>query len=256
MKEKNMNDISKKDKIDITMTAVLRPSIFSETLIKIKEHVCHGEEDRYRLIINIDPIGEDVDPFKMIKIAKKNFNNVKYNIADKPSFPHAVKWTWSQVEAPYVFHWEDDVNILHDIDIDHMISILKGYPKVSSLRLFKQATPKKNIFQVFNCRWKYQKEGFFIGTDWKKQFGLNPILIKREFVQEAVPRMVDHTNPEKQFRYSQKYMRPLIRKWEYAIYSIPGAPRMIDGRKGQKWKNQMGVDKPGGGKTFTEWVRE
>ena len=250
-----MNNIYK-DKIDITMTAVLRPTILSETLIKIKKHVCKGEEDRYRLIINIDPVGEDVDPIKVIKTAKKNFNNVIYNVADKPSFPHAVKWVWSQVEAPYVLHWEDDVNILHDIDIDDMISILKKYKDLSTLRLYKAATPKKKRFHTFACNWIYKPEGFYIASDWKKQFGLNPILIKSEFIKEALPRMVVDTNPEKQFRYSRKYMRSLIKKWKYGLYTKPGAPRMIDGRKGQKWKNQMGVDKPGGGKTFIEWVRK
>ena len=250
-----MSDISK-PKIDITMTAVLRPAILSETLVNIKKHVCKGEEDRYRLIINVDPIGEDVDPMKVIKTANKNFKNVLYNIAEKPSFPHAVKWVWSQVEASYVFHWEDDVNILHDIDVDDMISILNKYKDLSSLRLYKAVTPNKQSFPTFATTWKYYPEGFYIANDWKKQFGLNPILIKSAFVNEAVTRMVDHTNPEKQFRYSQKYMRPLIRKWKYGLYTKPGFPRMIDGRKGQKWKNQMGVDKPGGGKTFTEWVKK
>ena len=67
-----------KDKIDITMTAVLRPSMLSETLILFKERICQGEEDRYRLIINVDPVGENVDQSKVIKVAKKNFKDVIY----------------------------------------------------------------------------------------------------------------------------------------------------------------------------------
>lgn len=249
-----MTDTSK-DRIDITMTAVLRPKILSETLIKIRDHVCKGDEDRYRLIINIDPIGADVNPKRVVKVAEKNFNNVVYNIAEKPWFPSAVKWVWSQVEAPYVFHWEDDVNILYDIDVDDMISILKKYKELSTLRLYKAATPKKKRFQTFACSWLYHEEGFYMANDWKKQFGLNPILIKSEFVHEAVTRMVHDTNPEKQFRYSQAYMRPLIKKWKYGLYSSPGFPRMIDGRKGQKWKNKMKLDKPVG-KTFTKWEKK
>jgi len=238
-----------KEKIDITMTAVLRPSILSETLVNIRKHVCKGEEDRYRLILNVDPL-------KVVKVANKNFKNIVYNITKKPSFPHAVKWVWSQVEAPYVFHWEDDVNILHDIDIDDMITILKKYKELSTLRLFKAPTPNRKRFHTFACTWSYHQEGFYMANDWKKQFGLNPILIKSEFVHEAVPRMVNDTNPEKQFRYSRTYMRPLIRKWKYGLYTKPGAPRMIDGRKGQNWKNKMGLDKPGGGQTFLKWEKK
>jgi hypothetical protein len=250
-----MNDISK-PKIDIAMTAVLRPQILAETLSKIKTHVCKGEEDRYRLIINVDPIGENVEPTRIIKIANKNFSNIIYNVAETPSFPKAVKWVWSKVDAPYVFHWEDDVNILHDIDVDVMIKILKENVKLSSLRLYKRKTPNSLIIKDFECKWIYnENKYFYIADDWKKQFGLNPILIKSEFIKEAVSRMVDDVNPEKQFRYSQEYMRPLIKKWKYGLFTYPGAPRMIDGRKGQRWKNELGIDKPKN-ITFTEWVKK
>lgn len=245
-----------KDLIDITMTAVLRPSLLAQTLHTILEHVCKDQKDRFRLIINIDPVGENVDPVKVVKTAKKNFDNVLYNIAETPSFPHAVKWVWSQATAPYVLHWEDDVDILHPVDIDDMIAILKRHDDLSSLRLYKAATPNKKSFYTFSCRWDYNKEGFFVARDWRRQFGLNPILIKRAFVKEAVKRMVDDTNPEKQFRESRNYMRGLIKKWKYALYTRPGSPRMIDGRKGQKWKNQQGLDKPGGGQTFLKWEKK
>lgn len=244
-----------KEFIDITMTSVIRPSILSNTLQTIKKFLCKNEMDRFRLIINVDPVGEDIDPLNVVKVAEKNFNNVIYNIAETPSFPRAVKWVWSQSTAPYIFHWEDDVDILHDIDIDNMIYILNTYDDLSSLRLYKAATPNQKSFHTFSCRWDYNKEGFFVARDWRRQFGLNPILIKSEFVKEAVKRMVDDINPEKQFRESQKYMRPLIKRWKYGLYTKPGSPRMIDGRKGQKWKNDIGLDKPKG-ETFLKWEKK
>ena len=67
--------------------------------------------------------------------------------------------------------------------------------------------------------------------------------------------MVEHTNPEKQFRYSQPYMRPLIKKWHYGIYAKPGETRLIDGRKGVKWKQKMKLGKPKG-KTFLKWEKK
>jgi len=243
------------DMIDITMTAVIRPKLLAETLDTIIKNVCKGDTSRFTLILNVDPIGVDIKPMKVVKTAQQRFEHVVYNIPNNPSFPKAVKWVWSQVTAPYVFHWEDDVNILHDIDIDDMISILKKYKDLSSLRLYRAPTPKKKRFSTFGCKWSYQPEGFYIASDWRKQFGLNPILIKSEFVHEAVIRMVDHINPEKQFRVSQKYMNPLIKKWKYGLYTKPGSPRMVDGRKGQRWKNKMRLDKPRG-KTFVNWEKK
>ena len=137
-----------------------------------------------------------------------------------------------------------------------MIKILKKNEKLSSLRLYRGKTPaNRKSFFTFGCKWIYNEEGFYVAKDWRKQFGLNPILIKGEFVKEAAKRMVDYINPEKQFRYSQAYMRPLIKNWTYGIYAKPGESRIIDGRKGQRWKNKMKLDKPKG-ETFLEWEKK
>lgn len=240
------------DRIDITMTAVIRPALLEKSLNTIIKNVCKDREG-FRLIINIDPVGEAIKPIKVVKTVQKYFDDVIFNIPKKPSFPKAVKWVWSQATAPYIFHWEDDVDILRPIDVDHMIKILEDNPKLSSLRLYKERTPKsRKGFNIFNCHWVYHDEGFYVAKDWKRQFGLNPILIKSEFVKEAVTKMVEHTNPEKQFRYSQPYMRGLIKKWQYGIYAKPGETRLIDGRKGERWKQKMKLNKPKG-QTFLKW---
>jgi len=245
-----------KSKIDITMTSVLRPFILLTTLKTILKNVCKGNINRFRLIINVDPIGEDVDPFEIIKIAKDNFNNVTFNIAKTPSFPKAVKWVWSQVTAPYIFHWEDDIDILYPIDVNEMIDIHRSNPKIASLRLLKSETPNKETFRTDRCTWTYNKQGFYLTKSWREQFSLNPSLIKREFVSKACDLMVDDINPEKQFRYTKEYMVPLIKKWNYALYTKPGKHRMIDGRKGQRWKNEMKLQKPNlKAEDFLVWVK-
>jgi hypothetical protein len=237
--------------IDITMTAVLRPGILNETLKNIVKHVVDNP-NRFRLIINIDPIGEKVEPKEVIDVCRKHFKNVVYNVADKPSFSKAVKWVWESSDAPYVFHWEDDVNILRSINIKDMIRILHHTRLLSSLRLYTKQTPNKKYFKTFSCYWRYNEKGFYIAKDWRRQFGLNPILIKKAFIDEAVKRMVDHVNPEKQFRNTQVYMAPLIKKWKYGLYTKPGDARLVNGRKGQQWKNKMKLQKPRTGK-FLAW---
>jgi hypothetical protein len=240
--------------IDITMTAVLRPKILNKTLQSIIENVVDNI-DRFRLVINIDPVGQDIDPMRVIGIAKSYFPNVKWNIPYEPSFPRAVKWVWSQSDSPFIFHWEDDVKILRKINVNDMIRILLKYDTLSSLRLYRDRTPRAKSFHTFSCKWRYNADGFYMASDWRKQFGLNPILIKRQFIDQALPRMRDDINPEKQFRESQEYMRPVIKEWRYGLYTKPGEARLVDGRQGQIWKNQVGWDKPEG-VTFTKWVKK
>lgn len=243
------------EKVDFAMTSVLRPNLFDGTLKTIQKGILrhHIDDINFKLILNIDPVGEKVDPMEMVEITKKYFENVIYRIAKTPSFPKAVKWVWSKTDAPYVFHWEDDVNLLRQVDVMNMIEILKKYPELSSLRLYKAGIPKRDLIRTFGSIWKYHPEGFYLANDWKRQFGLNPILIKKAFVKEAVERMVVNFNPEKQFREAQKYMRPLIKKWKYGIYAKPGDRRIIDGRKGKWWKDELKLKKPKG-KTFVQWV--
>ena len=240
------------DKIDITMTATIRPNILSRTLKSINDKICR-DRDEFRLILNVDPIGEKIKPMKIVKMAQSYFDDVIFNIPRTPSFSKAVQWVWKASTAPYIFHIEDDWTIAREIDVDHMISILKKYPKLSSLRLNKYKTLKRKKINAFSSHWVYHEEGFYMAKDWKKQFGLNPILIKREFIDQALPKMRDNTNPEKQFRYSQEYMRPIIKNWQYGLYSKPGErPLAID--IGRDWINRTEFTKPKG--TFLTWEKK
>jgi len=241
------------DRVDITMTAMLRPSILKRTLSGIVKYVV-DDPNRFRLIINIDPLGDKVKPKKVVNVAKKYFNNVIYNVANEPSFPKAVKWVWKNSTAPYVFHCEDDWMINRKINIKDMIKILNEHKLLSSLRLYKERTPKAKRFKTFSCTWRYNEKGFYIAKDWRRQFGLNPILIKKEFIDEAVELMVDNVNPEKQFRSSQRYMVPLIKKWRYGIYTKPGAPPLITDI-GRRWINNTDYIKPRTGK-FLTWTKK
>lgn len=239
--------------IDITMTAVLRPSLLNKTLKTIVNNICKDSEVKFRLILNVDPVGEKIDPMQVVDTAKKYFDEVIYNIPTEPSFPKAVKWIWNASEAPYVFHWEDDVFILRKIDVKDMIGIHKRHEGISSLRLFKHDTPRNKTIKVFNSKWHYNKGGFYVADRWQEQFGLNPILIKRAFVKEAITLMRDDLNPEKQFRVGNDLMVPLISKWRYGLYTSPGDKALVWGKEGAAWKRSMGLKK--GRKAFTTWVK-
>ena len=143
--------------------------------------------------------------------------------------------------------------INRDIDVDNMIYILNKNPKLSSLRLYKYKTPNRKKITTFACHWIYNEDGFYLSKDWKKQFGLNPILIKREFINQALPRMKDNINPEKQFRYSQGYMKKVIKDWQYGMYTKPGdRPLVTD--IGREWIQKTNFTKPKTG-TFLTWER-
>lgn len=247
-----MGTIYSHEKIDITMTAVRRSSVLQKTLSSFCDHLFYGNKDRYRLIINIDPVGEQEKIKKVVHVCKSYFDNVVVNIPDKPSFPKAVIWVWSQVEAPWVFHLEDDWIINRDIDINDMIRNLTERSGLACLRLYKRPIPNSKKPKLFDCSYRYNKNGFFVAEDSRTQFGLNPVLIRKKFIVHALPLMNPNKNPEKQFRYTNPKMKDFIMKWQYAIYGRPGDGTLVSDH-GVVWRKKNGFIKPSG--AFTKWEK-
>ena len=238
--------------IDITMTATLRPAIVSQTLESFCRNIFR-DRNNYRLIINIDPIGEKVESTKVLEVCRKYFENIVFNIPETPSFPAAVIWCWDKAESDFVFHLEDDWLSVCKIDIHDMIRILKSNDSLACLRLSKYNIPKHETVKLFATHYTYTGDNCFI-TSTNNQFALNPSLIKKKFVKEAIPIMTTYSNPEKQFRPSKhEKMNNLIDKWEYAIYGVPGGrATVLD--NGILWKDKNNFKKPDVN-SFLVWER-
>lgn len=244
-----------KTKIDITMTATLRPSLIQKTLKSYWKNLFSEFKDDfdYSFIINIDPVGENIKPKEIIKFSNTIFENVIYNIPDKPSFPKAVKWTWNQCNGDFVFHLEDDWLLDRYVNLRKLVNILNKYDDLACLRFCKYNIPKKETTSFFKSKYFYNPDGFYIAEDSKSQFGLNPCLIKIDFVREARNYMIDDINPEKQFRYSNSLMRKLIMKWKYGIFGNPG-DKILAIDNGVNWKFDNKFKKPDE-KTFLVWEK-
>lgn len=244
------------EKIDITMTATIRPSILKKTLESFYKNMFYKDFERFRLIINIDPVGDKVKPKEVIRVCRKYFSKsqILVTIPKYPSFPQAVLNVWNQVEANWIFHLEDDWILNKKIDIDDMISILKDYNDLACLRLYKFKTPKGKKPTFFKSQYIYNKRGFYIAVDKKRQFGLNPVLIRGKFFREALPLMVNTKNPEKQFRYSNEKMRNILMKWSYGIYGSPGN-RVLVSDIGRTWLKNNEYKKPTKGQ-FLKWEKK
>lgn len=240
--------------IDITMTAVIRPGIIEKTL----ESFCNNlftDRKLYRLVINIDPVGDECRTKEdVLNICNKYFDNVIYNCPDNPSFPKAVIWTWKQIKSNYIFHLEDDWVLNKKIEIKTLTKILEKNPQLACVRLYKHDIPNKKNPRLFNSPYTFNESGnFFVANDSKKQFGLNPVLIRKTFIDEALPLMVDNENPEKQFRYGNKRMKNFVMKWKYAIYGKPGDKTLVWGKNGLHWRQNSKYSKPNDGSQFITW---
>lgn len=223
------------EKIDICMTATIRHHVLDQTLNSFTKQMLH-DRSRYRLIINIDPIGEKLKRRGAeLTVAKKYFDDVVYNFPETPGFTKAVQWCWLQTTAPYVLHLEDDWKLLQNINIDWMIEMLNQY-KLTSLRLSKEKIGRSKHSNKF---------GFIY---WPK-ISLNPTLFQGDFIRRVAPLMSMAQNPEKQLRPTNSELGKVISKTQHGIYMREGTG-MIVLDIGRQWMNKSRFRKKTG---FLHW---
>ena len=222
--------------LDITTTAAIRPDLFRKTLKSFTEKLFINQKD-YRFILNVDPIWEDLDPMEMVDIAYKFFDNVVYNIPDKPNFAQACKWCWSNTISEFIFHLEDDWTISKNINIGSLLLHMINNDDMMSLRL-----PKLSLN---NLKSNDTKRGFII----HHKLMLNPTIFRGSFIRSISKKMNTIDNPEKQLRKVFKLSNSQLA----GIFCGSGCGEYIkhNGRHWQRLSNYKKVK----GSNFITWEK-
>jgi len=246
--------------MDITMTAVRRPEVIEKTLKSFTKNLFTTPDD-YNLIVNVDPVGEGTYD-EVVDVCRKYFANTIIFEVDEPSFPKAVIKVWKMVETDYFFHLEDDWILERPVDINILLGYLERNKDIACMRLYKEDIPFTNKPTIFGCKYEWCGTRSFTDTYFlpkqnsnnsKNQFGLNPVLIRKKFIDESLPLMVNNKNPEKQFRVNNSTMNNILKRWQFAIYGKPGDKRLVWGKNGLYWRQQSQYKKPRDGSGFTTW---
>jgi hypothetical protein len=222
--------------LDITTTATIRPNLFYQTLKSFTDRLFVHQKE-YRLILNVDPVGEDVDPMEMVKVGKQFFDNVVYNIPDEPNFAQACKWCWENTETDFVFHLEDDWTLSRKIFISNMLSVITKNKNMMLLRL-----PKLNLEYIHPI---YEKQNFIK----QHKLMLNPGIFRGDFIRDIASKMNIVDNPEKQLRRVFK-----LPSYQLAgVYCGIGAGEYIK-HHGREWQKHSRYKKKKGS-NFIIWEK-
>jgi hypothetical protein len=223
--------------LDITTTATVRPDLFYQTLKSFTKNLFTNKKE-YRLILNIDPIGEDEDPMEMVKVGKKFFNDVVYNIPDKPNFAQACKWCWQNADSEYIFHLEDDWELERRILIGNLCFIMQKNINMMSLRMPKSTLAKLDKKDV--------RKGFI----HHHKLLLNPTLFRGDFIRDIASKMNIVDNPEKQLRKVFKLTKDEVA----GIYCGLGKGVYLkhNGRRWQRASNYKKIK----GSNFITWEKK
>ena len=94
--------------IDISLVAGRRPGLLKQTLESFDNAVFRNFHIAH-VYANIDPFaGSESDHLICRELILRRFPQAVVSEPDSPNFAQAVKTLWSQVQANYVLHLEDD----------------------------------------------------------------------------------------------------------------------------------------------------
>lgn len=238
---------------NVTITATRRCEILETTLSSFRRFLFRGATCRG--ILNIDPVGSNSSG-EVWKVARKYLDSVVVRSAAEPNFPKAFKWVWMQSEADFVFHLEDDWELLRPVDLDVLIGILQSEPDIASIRLpqfHAGLTHMKNWNKFFEWNGKY-----YVPPEKWLGFAGHPMLLNGEFVRKTAPLIDTSKNPEKQFaQMGQTRLKDEFDKWRYVVYGEPADPPTppLIRDIGRQWLMKSDWQKAGSKSFFTHWEK-
>lgn len=214
--------------MQVTLTTCLRPTVLDYSLKSFVDNLVNINFKKLELLINIDMLPLNECSYKTIlKITKKYFKKIRYNVAKEPNFAKAVKWVWSNATSDIIFHLEDDWKLKQKIDFNHLLKILKDNKKLYQLRLTKNLE--------------------YTGMH---TYGLSPCLIKKEFYSIVAKNLEDNINPEKQLRNVNRW--GLLPNYEETVKAFP-LDKIIIKDIGREWRVTKHMSKPKYETDFLNW---
>jgi len=116
--------------MDFTTTAMTRPEILETTLESFSKNLEDINLKDCRLVINIDPLPPGIKRKYVINVAEKYFKKVEYNLPTVANFTAAVNWIWKTANTEYIFHLEDDWELLEPVSMNTIIEYFRRNRKL------------------------------------------------------------------------------------------------------------------------------
>jgi hypothetical protein len=246
-------------RILVCITATKRLEILFKTMSSMMEKLLWRAE--CEAIVNVDPVGFEQDSaLKILRLVELFLPVAFSREALTPHFGQAFHALWNMASDRYqdydfVFHLEDDWEMIESVDIRDMVKILEVEEDLALLRLpqFKSTKDKmKNWDKFFPWNGRY----FECPDELRQGVGFcgHPSLIKMQYVKNCAPLLNPAINPEKQFHGDNPELLAEVMKWRYGVFSRPNHPNYIRDL-GREWMVKNKFKKAGSKAFFTEWEK-
>lgn len=219
------------EKLSFSTTAMVRPEILEQTYSSFQTRTKLNFK-QFSLRINVDPAPSvsEKKAMEVVNIARRYFGHVDFNLPKSCSFPKAVKWCWSDVKTPYLFHLEDDWKLIKDLRVEDMMDILDRNVSVNQV-----------------CARAYYHQTYI---------GLLPHIIRSDIAMKFAKYLKDDVNPEVQIQSGKcKDDNGIQICCPKAAIHVPDNPNdAIIKDLGRHWIKSTNMIRPG--HFFTAWERK
>jgi hypothetical protein len=250
-------------RIDITVTAALRPDVIRDTARSVADHFLTYLPDSYsaRAIVNIDPVGEEgVTQDEVEEIYRTVFPDLVVFKPERPSFPLAVRRVWREVQTPVAFHAEDSKLLTRAVPVEKILRAFELRPKLAAVSLPPLKQPTKSPVPP---RWD-DEIGFYVVPFFRKAVTFQPSFFRRDYLAAMVPFLREGVSPEKTVKAVEKWLgtedagrvRAAASDFGFGFISLEdeSSPQFFE-NIGRKWRLERRLVKDDGGIT-TSWVQE
>ncbi len=216
-----------KNQLDVVVIAIKRPQILRLCLETFKKNLLNQFD--VRIIINVDPVGEEnCSQRDIVNIAKEYFPNVISRTPKKGNFSKAVHWAWSQVKTEFFFHLEDDW-------------LLKSF--IPAYRLQRKLNVEDIVSITFNIT-SNKKYTMLYEVNNKiyhlKTFSLRPSFFRSKYIKEKLAGFKFDEDPEKQI--AKNTLSKSFKNPKFILFGNDNEGRKIIDT-GKKWKMKNAFSK-------------
>lgn len=188
--------------LDVSLVCGARPGLLKETLESFSSRLFKNFDIK-TCFVNLDPFeGGQEEVAACEEICREYFPRIVTRKPETPNFTRAVKWLWSQPQADWCFHMEDDWTLNREVRAEEFVAAQER--RVNQVTLM---TREKNW--GYRSHFHYEPSRFVVlGKDFGKSlnkkrpiFTTSPSFVQRTFAHQCSELMDETLDPEKQLNY-------------------------------------------------------
>lgn len=233
-------------RVDICMTAALRPDIVVQTLESLKKNINLMVSAAFfhslRLVVDIANVGDpqytQQDVLDAIHQTVPGWDVIARALPEGSVQAEALRWTWKTSDAPCILQWEDDWTLEKEVSMQVLLRAFLSFKRLGMLYLDRAGKSvldyggySKGTFEKVGNGFYRRKKG--------KSLGGPPAVLSRQYINAVMPLLdgVTCLDVLSQGKKAQK----VLSNWELFVFTGLDNKGNLVQDIGKEWRAKRGL---------------